>query len=117
MRLEGPGGMIMHSELRIGDTLITICDPMEEYGLRAPDPSAPVASSLLIYCEDARVLHARAVAATKITEVEDHFHGDRAGSVRCPFGHRWSIATNIEDVPEAEMQRRMEEWMASAAAG
>jgi PhnB protein len=117
MRLVGPGGKIMHSEIRIGDTLLTVSDQMEEYGLRAPDPSEPVASSMMIYCDDARALHARAVAAgaTKVSDVEDHFHGDRAGSLRDPFGHRWIVATNIEDVSEAEMQRRMEEWLATAA--
>jgi PhnB protein len=44
--------------------------------------------------------------------VSDQFHGDRAGSVRDPYGHRWAIATHTEDMSEAEMQRRMEEAMA-----
>jgi PhnB protein len=117
MRLVGPGGMIMHAEVRIGDTLLTVCDQMEEYGLRAPDPSAPVASSLMIYCEDAAALHTRAIeaGATKVSDVEDHFHGDRAGSLRDPFGHRWTVGTNTEDMSEAEMQRRMDEWLATAS--
>ncbi len=34
-------------------------------------------------------------------------HGDRAGSVRDPFGHRWAVATHIEDISDEEMQRRM----------
>lgn len=117
LRLVGPDGMIMHSEIRIGDTLLTVSDQMEEFGLRAPDPSEPVAASLLIYCDDARALHARAIAAgaTKVSDVADQFHGDRAGSLRDPFGHRWTIATNLEDMSEAEMQRRMDEWLASAS--
>jgi PhnB protein len=117
MRLVGPGGMIMHSEVRIGDTIFTVSDQMEEYGVRAPDPSQPVHASFMVYCDDADALHARAIAAgaTQVSEVADHFHGDRAGSLRDPFGHRWIVATNIEDVGEAEMQRRMEEWLAASA--
>ena len=59
-------------------------------------------------------MHAQAVAAgaTEINPVSDQFHGDRAGSVRDPYGHRWGIATHTEDMSEAEMQRRMEKAMA-----
>jgi len=109
-RLEA-GGMLVHGEIRIGDSLVTVCDSMPGYGLRAPDREAPVPSSLGIYCEDVDALHARAVAAgaTEINAVADQFHGDRTGSVRDPFGHRWSIATHIEDVSPEEMERRMAE--------
>ncbi len=115
LRLEA-GGKIMHSELRIGDSVVTLSDEMPEYGMKAPDPDAPVPASLLIYCEDADALHARAVkaGATEINPVSDQFHGDRAGSVRCPFGHRWAIATHTEDMSGEEMQRRMDEWMTQA---
>jgi PhnB protein len=115
LRLEA-GGRIMHSEMRIGSAIVTLCDEMPDYGMKAPDPDAPVASSLLIYCEDADALQARAVeaGATEINPVSDQFHGDRAGSVRCPFGHRWAIATHTEDMSHEEMQRRMDEWMAQA---
>jgi len=51
------------------------------------------------------------------SEVKDQFHGDRAGSVRDPFGHRWMIATHIEDVSDEETRRRMDEFMASAGDG
>jgi PhnB protein len=37
-------------------------------------------------------------------------HGDRAGSVRDPFGHRWAIATHIEDVSAEEIERRIAEF-------
>jgi PhnB protein len=112
-RLE-MGGKIMHAELRIGDSLVTVNDEMPEYGLKAPDPDAPAPASLLIYTEDADALHARAVkaGATQINPVSDQFHGDRAGSVRDPYGHRWAIATHTEDMSQEEMQRRMEEAMA-----
>ena len=32
--------------------------------------------------------------------VQDQFYGDRSGTVTDPFGHIWTIATHIEDVPE-----------------
>jgi PhnB protein len=47
------------------------------------------------------------------TEVEDQFWGDRFGSVEDPFGHVWSIATHVEDVPPEEMAERAKAAMAA----
>jgi PhnB protein len=110
-RLEA-GGMLVHAALRIGDSMITLCDAMPDHGFVAPDREAPVTQFITLYVDDADALHARALAAgaTQVKPVSDHIHGDRAGSVRDPFGHRWAVATHVEDISEAEMQRRMAEF-------
>jgi PhnB protein len=112
-RLEA-GGMLVYAAIRIGDSLVTLSEAMPSHGMVAPDPDAPVASFITLYVEDADALHARAIAAgaSEINPISDHIHGDRAGSVRDPFGHRWAIATHIEDVSEEEMARRMKEFSA-----
>jgi PhnB protein len=46
-------------------------------------------------------------------EVEDQFWGDRFGSVSDPFGHSWSIATHVEDVPAEELEERGKAAMAA----
>jgi PhnB protein len=108
------GGKIMHAELRIGDSLFTLSDAMPDFGFVAPGPDGDQHSSILIYTEDVDALYARAVeaGAETINPPSDQFHGDRAGSVRDPYGHRWALATHTEDMTEEEMQRRMEEAMA-----
>jgi PhnB protein len=108
------GGKLMHAELRIGDSLFSLSDPFEEFGLAAPVPGEPLSASILIYTEDVDALYDRAIAAgaTEINRPSDQFHGDRAGSLRDPFGHRWMLATHIEDMSEEEMQRRTEAAMA-----
>jgi PhnB protein len=112
-RLEA-GGMLVHAAIRIGDSLVTLSDAMPSHGMVAPDPEAPVPSFITLYVEDADALHARALeaGAKEINPIADHIHGDRAGSVRDPFGHRWAIATHIEDVPEDELARRIKEFSA-----
>ena len=107
-RLEA-GGMLVHAALRIGDSVVTLCDAMPAHGFVAPDRAAPVSAFITLYVEDADALHARALdaGATQVNPIADHAHGDRAGSVRDPFGHRWAIATHIEDVPAEELERRM----------
>ena len=52
------GGMVMHAEVRIGDSLLTVSDAMPDFGLAAPDTEGPVTSSLMIYCDDADAVHA-----------------------------------------------------------
>jgi PhnB protein len=109
-RLEA-GGMLVHAALRIGDSMVTLCDAMPTHGFVAPDRDAPVTQFITLYVEDADALHARAIeaGATEINPVADHVHGDRAGSVRDPFGHRWAVATHIADVAPEEIERQMKE--------
>jgi len=103
---------IVFAALRIGDSLVTLCDEMPGHGLEAPDPAGPVPSFVTIYCEDADALHARAIEAGAIenSPVSDQVHGDRAGSLRCPFGHRWAVATHVEDLGQEQMQQRIDRW-------
>jgi PhnB protein len=108
------GGKLMHSELLIGDSIVCLSDSFPEFGAVAPAADQPVPVSLMIYTEDVDALFARAVdaGATAVNPPNDTFHGDRACSLRDPYGHRWMICTHIEDMDEAEMQRRTEAAMA-----
>ena len=108
------GGKLMHSELQIGTSIVCVSDSFPEFGSVAPKGDEPVPVALMIYTEDVDALYARATeaGATGVTAPNDTFHGDRACSLRDPYGHRWMICTHIEDMDEAEMQRRTEEAMA-----
>jgi PhnB protein len=109
-------GKLMHSELRLGDSIFSISDPFEDFGMAAPRAGEPISSSILIYTEDVDALYDRAIAAgaSELNRPSDQFHGDRAGSLKDPYGHRWMLATHTEDMSEEEMQRRTEEAMASS---
>jgi PhnB protein len=41
-----------------------------------------------------------------VRPVTDQFYGDRSGQFEDPFGHRWSVATRIEDLSPQEMAER-----------
>jgi len=109
------GGKLMHSELKIGDSIVSVSDSFPEFGSVAPDAAEPVPVALMIYTDDCDGWYARAVeaGATAVNEPSDTFHGDRAGSLRDPYGHRWMIVTHIEDLTPEELQRRTEEAMSS----
>jgi len=44
--------------------------------------------------------------ATVLRPVENQFYGDRTGRFEDPFGHRWSVATRIEDLSPQDMAQR-----------
>jgi PhnB protein len=46
-----------------------------------------------------------------IFPIEYQVYGFRQGRLEDPFGHLWIIATQIEEVSQEEMTRRMEAWM------
>ena len=108
-------GRVMHSELRLGDAMFYVSESYPEFGLEAPAPGGTVQCSFTYWCEDADAAFARAVAAgaREVSPVAPQFSGQRLGSVRDPFGHRWVIATQVEDVSEPEIQRRMEEMLSA----
>jgi PhnB protein len=69
----------------------------------------------MLYVEDVDEVFKQAVdaGATVTMDVENQFWGDRFGSVTDPFGHSWSIATHVEDVPPEEMAERAKAAMAA----
>jgi PhnB protein len=119
-RMPGPGGMIMHAELRIGDSVIFVSDEFPGMSV-APTPGATPSSYLFLYAPDVDTIFNRAVAAGAQVSmpVVDMFWGDRYGKLTDPFGHSWGVATHVEDVAPDEMARRSAEWtsnMTKAAA-
>jgi PhnB protein len=116
MRMPGPGGIIMHAELRIGDSVIFLNDEIPG-GPKAPDGTSLNPVSLFLYIEDVDSVCNRAVAAgCKLTmPVTNMFWGDRYGKFDDPFGHSWGVATHVEDVAPHEMKRRSDEWSAKMA--
>ena len=115
MRLEIPdsGGRIGHAEIEIGESVIMLADPWPEGRFVAPR-GEEVSVSLHLYVEDADAVFARALAAgaTVVQPMETKFYGDRSGTVRDPFGHRWHLATRVEMLSPEEIARR-----AAAACG
>jgi PhnB protein len=61
-----------------------------------------------VYVEDADAVFAKALerGATVSREMETQFYGDRSGQFVDPWGHRWNVASHVEDVSEEEMARR-----------
>ena len=112
-RLSSPDGAIGHAEMDFANAIIMLSDEPTAYEgfeyLRSPTTIGFVSSTIMLYVPDVDASHALALQAgcTQVRPLTDQFYGDRSSTVRCPFGHYWTLATHIEDVSESEMAKRM----------
>jgi PhnB protein len=112
------GDVLAHAELDLGNGRLQLGEPSPEYHLAPQSTTDDACYSIALYCPDVDALVERAVAAGAVVRepVTDFVSGDRYGSIRDPFGVRWSIMTRIEDISDADSGRRVEEWAAQYAA-
>ncbi len=108
MRISGPGGVIGHAEIQIGTSVVMLADAFPDMGFKAPPAygGTPVSSCLYVPDVDAVYNLALEKGATVVKEIGDQFYGDRSGTVCDPFGHVWTISTQIEVLTPEEVQSR-----------
>jgi PhnB protein len=113
LRMPGPGGKVMHAEIKIGDSPIMLADEMPEMGYRGPQALGGTPVSIMLYVQDVDKTFNQAVAAgAKVMRpLQDQFYGDRSGTVTDPYGHVWTIGTHKEDLTPEEIDRRFEAQM------
>jgi len=107
-RSPGPGGKLMHAQVRIGDSFLMFSDDFgSDFGM-PPLAQGRLPFHLNLYVPDADAIWAQAIAAgCQVTmPLADQFWGDRYGQVRDPFGMNWAIATHVEDPTPEELQER-----------
>lgn len=109
MRLASPDGKVGHAEIQIGDTRIMLADEFPEMGAISPHSIGGTPVGFCIYLANVDAAFDKALAAGGKVErpVQDQFYGDRSGTLIDPFGHKWTLATHIEDVAPEEINRRM----------
>jgi PhnB protein len=106
-RLTDPDGVIVHSEIKIEESIIMIAEENTEYGA-SPETLGGVTSVIQVYTGDVEAFFEDALKAGAMTvfPIKVQFYGDRSGRLRDPFGHHWIISTHMENVTAAEMVNR-----------
>jgi len=109
MRMPGPGGRIMHAEMKIGNSIVMLSDENPERGYVSPKTLGGAGVSMMLYTDSVDTTYQQALdaGATGNQPPTDMFWGDRMANLTDPFGHTWAIATHTEDVSPDEMQKRM----------
>lgn len=111
MRMPGPDGKLGHAELQLGESIIMLSDEFPDMEARGPKSIGGTPVTLHVYVEDVDAVFDAALSAgaTSVRAVENQFYGDRTAQFEDPFGHRWNIASHVEDVSPEEMEKRMAE--------
>jgi PhnB protein len=113
-KMPGPGGMIMHAEIKIGDSIVMFSDEMppmpgQPANRKSPRNAGATTGGVMLYVKDVDALVERAVGAGATTTMppQDMFWGDRYAQLEDPFGHVWAVATHQRDVSMKEMRQGM----------
>jgi uncharacterized glyoxalase superfamily protein PhnB len=109
--LAPDGKSIMHAELLLGDSRFFVVDEFPG-SMASPATLGGTPVTLHLYVSDVDAVFDRAVeaGAQVLMPVADQFWGDRYGMLADPFGHRWSIASRIEDLSPNALRTRATEW-------
>ncbi len=105
-KYEGPGGIIFHAEMLIGDSAVM-------FGDAQPDAEHAAMPAMLSYYADTGadvdLTYKRALehGAKSITEPQNAFYGYRSATVQDPGGNRWFICAVVEELTREEIQKRM----------
>lgn len=115
MRFTSSSGEILHAEILINNAVIMLADEFPHMGYVSPSTLGNTSISLHLYVEDVDQVYQKAIAAGCTVEkpLQNQFFGERSATLLDPFGHRWSIATKIEEVSPEEIRRRFEAMMKS----
>ncbi|HUI01794.1 MAG TPA: VOC family protein [Nitrososphaerales archaeon] len=102
-----PEGKIMNATLRIGDSLIMLSDNL--MGTPMPQESSV---TIHLYSRNVDKLWNQAVTAgAKVTmPLDNQFWGERYGQLVDPFGHKWSLSTQVK-MSAVERNAKMEAAM------
>lgn len=113
LRMAGPDGKVGHAEIQIGNSRIMLADEEPMRDARSPETIGGTPMFLMLYVPDVDAMFKQALAAggKQLMPPTNQFYGDRSGMLADPFGHKWCLATHVEDVPPEEMDRRAAEFM------
>lgn len=114
-----PDGRVAHAEVKIGDTVMRLCDNLPIFDAKAPVELGGTTVEIFLFVDDvdATVRQAEEAGATVKAAPSNQYWGDRLGQLRDPFGHHWLVASRVEDLTPEEIAERERAFFSQIAAG
>jgi PhnB protein len=90
VRVPRPDGTIMHSEFRIGDSMLELAEVPEDF-------AGPRATALRVFVPDVDAVYGRAIeaGATSLYKPVDQAYGDREAGLKDPAGNYWFVTRHL----------------------
>ena len=110
MRVVGDDGRMGHCEFTVGGARFMMADEFPEIGVLSPRTLGNTPVALYLEVVDGDHVHSQAVAggAESLRPPEDQTHGNRTATILDPFGHRWMLSQQIEQLSAEEYAAREE---------
>jgi PhnB protein len=107
MRWTGPDGRIGHAEIEISGTPVFISDEHPEIDVISPETLGGSGVGLHLLVEDADATFRRAIAAggKAVRPMEDEPWGQKSGTLKDPFGHRWFVTQRMAKLCADDMDK------------
>ena len=116
-RSTSPDGQtILHASLKIGNSVVFLADEIP--GVSSLSPASLMGSSVVLHlyvpAVDKLWKQALEAGAQELLALQDAFWGDRYGQLMDPYGHRWTLASRIENLSSEEITEREQALFAPA---
>jgi uncharacterized glyoxalase superfamily protein PhnB len=118
-RRFGPGGLILHARVRIGNSFVMLSDIFPGSAHKSPLDLGAASVTLHIYTKDVdRLWHQAIDMGAKVDmPLQDTFWGERYGQLRDPFGHAWSLSMRSARLTPKQMDEMARAAMAQFERG
>lgn len=115
LKIADSEGTVLHAEMSISGSVFMVGDA--DVPFTSPMGAGSASVGLHVYVNDVDALGERAAraGAAVLQQPTDMFYGDRSIMLRDPFGHLWVFLTHQEDLSTAEIERRGNELLTTAA--
>lgn len=111
MKLPMPDGLLAHADLKIGNSLFYVSGEYPEWKAFSPKTVGGSPNLLCIRDDGFEALFQQAIdlGAEVMHPMQNYPWGARAGVIIDPFGYRWSIGQQLEELTQEEIQQRLME--------
>lgn len=108
-------GTIGHAEIMINGIHFMLADENPAWGNKSPLSlgGTAVTFSLMVENADTATERAQTAGATVEMPPSDMFYGFRSAAISDPFGHKWMLQHEIEEVAPDKLQKRWDAMVAS----
>lgn len=98
VRYAEPSGLVVHAEVTIGESTISLAQAHDEFRLYDPKTLGGSPMLLTLTVDDAPAVGRAMVdgGARVIVPIEDRPYGKCEGRVEDPFGHLWVVSQVLE---------------------
>jgi uncharacterized glyoxalase superfamily protein PhnB len=109
--LSSDGETIVHASLKIGNSVVFLADEIP--GLSSQSPTSLMGSSVVLHlyvpAVDKLWNQALEAGGQELLPLQEAFWGDRYGQLMDPYGHRWTLASRVENLSTDEIAERAQE--------